>query len=277
MGSLIDMTGKHFGRLTVLGRSESQYALQHPNKVYWDCLCDCGNTKIVEGYNLRNGCVRSCGCLFSDSVTTHGESKSRLYKVWSSMKARCGNKNDRAYRFYGGKGVSVCSEWLSYENFAQWAKSSGYHVGLCIDRIDSSKNYCPENCRWITQSENSSRTATRLLTVNGTTLNYRQWQERIGMGKMSVAHWVERHGEEYAVKRIAAMLNPQDFSEGEIGALGIGKNKRRYATINGETLSFSAWAKRIGMTHTGVLHWVKEYGEDYAIQRIKSHLAAMGE
>lgn len=269
MGTLIDLTNKRFGRLTVVGRS---FCEQGYKGTFWDCDCDCGNSVRVDGWNLRQGFTKSCGCLFHDTVTTHGGTKDPLYKVWHGMKARCRNPHSKAFKYYGEKGVKVCDEWLDFKKFSDWASSSGYAKGLTLDRIDSNGNYCPENCRWITHSENSSRTARLFLTVNGETLSYSEWAKKLGVNRVAIAHWIERHGEDYAIRRIDATLNPQKYSTEEIFAIGIGKNIRRYATINGETLSYSAWAKKIGMSHNNILHTLKKYGEEYTIAKIEKRL-----
>lgn len=270
MGKLVDLTGERFGKLTVVGRSSQN---KGNKRTYWDCVCECGNRAVIESWNLRNGLTKSCGCLFRDSITSHGGCHTPLYRVWMGMKARCQNPNSKAFKYYGGKGVSVCDEWLDFQSFMDWAIFSGYSNGLTLDRVDSQGNYCPENCRWITQSENSSRTARRFLTVNGETLGYSQWAEKLGINRVAIEHWIQRHGEDYAIRRIDATLNPQNFSPKEISALGIGKNVRKYATIGEETLSYSAWAKRIGMSHTNLLHILKTQGEKFAIARIKQELS----
>lgn len=270
MGSLIDLTGKRFGRLTVIGRSKAS----SNKRVFWDCVCDCGKFHSVDGWNLRNGNVQSCGCLHKSIVTKHGDYLTNLYRVWRSMKGRCSNPNCSGFRFYGGKGISVCDEWLEYPAFKKWAFESGYKKGLTIDRIDSGGDYCPENCRWITQMENAKRTARNMLTVDGVTKSYIDWEESIGMGKMSIEHWVERHGEEYAIRRIDATLHPENYTKEEIAGLGIHKNRRKYISINGETLSLSAWANKIGVSHQTVLRWEKNYGNDYVVQKIMEYLEA---
>jgi len=91
----------------------------------------------------------------------HNMSNSDIYHVWQQMKDRCYNPNSKAYRFYGGKAVSICKEWLVFEAFATWAFLNGYQENLTIDRIESNGDYTPLNCRWIAQSENSYRMAHR--------------------------------------------------------------------------------------------------------------------
>ena len=81
----------------------------------------------------------------------------RLYRTWVSIRRRCNNKNTKDYKYYGGKGIRVSSDWDQFSSFEEWAISHGYSDTMSIDRIDSNKDYCPENCRWITFSENDSR------------------------------------------------------------------------------------------------------------------------
>ena len=102
-------------------------------------------------------------------MKTHGKSNTKLYRVWNSMKQRCLNPKDKFYFCYGGRGINICSEWLDQENgfinFYNWAIENGYKEGLTIDRIDNDGDYCPENCRWISVSENSRKKRTTKIDI----------------------------------------------------------------------------------------------------------------
>lgn len=152
---LIPMEGKQFGFLTVIKKSKK---VGNRKQVYWDCICICGTEKPFKGDELRNGGVKSCGCKRGHSLGTHRMSKSRIYRIWRHMKSRCYNPNVESYQWYGGKGIGVCEEWMSFEPFYEWAMTHGYEQNLSIDRIDNSKGYLPENCRWATDKEQSRNT-----------------------------------------------------------------------------------------------------------------------
>jgi len=152
----IDITGQRFGRLIVLRDTGKRYR----RYVIWACKCDCGKLVEVPSGDLRSGKIKSCGCLWKEMVKKiniiHGDSRIRLYDVWCSMKSRCLNPKNKAYKYYGGKGIKICKEWKNnYMMFKNWALANGYKEGLTIDRIDNDGNYCPENCQWLTKSENS--------------------------------------------------------------------------------------------------------------------------
>ena len=159
---MIDLIGQKYGRLTVV-----EFDRLQNHKTYWKCVCDCGLTVIATGNNLRSGNTKSCGCIrreqtaeLGKSNRTHGEghnARTRLYNIWCGMRQRCNRPTHHAYSLYGGKGVKVCEEWNDYTVFKEWALSHGYADNLSIDRIDPDKGYCPENCRWLTPSENTAR------------------------------------------------------------------------------------------------------------------------
>lgn len=166
-----DISGKRFGRLTAIkyiGKSKGKQTL-------WECKCDCGNIAIVHQQNLKSGHTSSCGCYNSEVASKrekeHGQSGTRLYNIWHDMIYRCYNSNHRSYKDYGGKGIIVCNEWKDdFEAFRNWAIENGYKENLSIDRIDSDKNYCPENCRWATDIQQANNTSRNLVfTVDGHT------------------------------------------------------------------------------------------------------------
>lgn len=122
----------------------------------------CGKEFDAVMYEVKNGHTKSCGCYkvaWGKVVRKHGESATRLYKIYYSMLSRCSNTNAVSYRFYGGKGIIVCEEWVSdYFIFKKWAIENGYNESLEIDRINPDGNYEPSNCRWITIMQNRQNT-----------------------------------------------------------------------------------------------------------------------
>lgn len=118
--------------------------------------CFCGKEFETRTASVNNGKTKSCGCLKGE---THNEAGTRLYRTWQSIKRRCLNPNAKDYLHYGGRGITVCDEWRdSYTAFKTWANANGYQQDLTIDRIDSSGNYEPNNCRWATKSVQSRNT-----------------------------------------------------------------------------------------------------------------------
>ena len=107
---------------------------------------------------------------------THNKSKTRLHRIWAAMKSRCYNPKNNRYENYGGKGIVVCDEWQDFEPFYDWAMSSGYRDDLTIDRIESSGNYEPSNCRWVTQkAQQNNRRNNHLIAYNGETHTLAEW------------------------------------------------------------------------------------------------------
>lgn len=182
-----DLTGRRFNQITVLGFDH----FDKWNKGHWLCRCDCGKIWTVETHQLKSGKTKACGCLKAkmagDRTRTHNQSKSKLYWVWSAMIKRCENPNDAAYKNYGMRGIAVCPEWHSFENFQRWAMSAGYQEGLTIERTDNNKGYSPENCTWATrQTQSENRRSIQKLTIDGKTLTISEWARRTGIDRHTI-------------------------------------------------------------------------------------------
>ena len=153
-----DITGKIYGRLTVLKRVENS----QQGDAMWLCQCDCGNQTITKGSSLRNGATRSCGCYHMErtieSTTKHSMSGTRLYHIYYGMLDRCYKESSKHYKNHGARGIKVCDEWRnSFPTFMEWASKNGYTDDLTIDRIDNDENYEPSNCRWATAKQHTQK------------------------------------------------------------------------------------------------------------------------
>lgn len=161
MPKFIDITGQKFGRLTV-----ESYA----GKGRWKVVCDCGIRKSIQTNHLSSGATKSCGCLCSETttkrLTKHGMTGSAEYESWYDMRRRVFKKNRPNYRWYGAKGITICDEWLSFDTF--YSDMGKRPEGTSLDRIDNTKGYCKENCRWATSKQQSRNRSTNLhVTYNG--------------------------------------------------------------------------------------------------------------
>lgn len=187
-----DLIGKKFGRLIVIEQIRK-------GKGQCLCLCECGNYKIIRTDHLKSGLTLSCGCLQKEraslACSKHNESSNKLYGVWSTMKARCQNKKSTKYKNYGARGITVCDEWNNdFSKFLLWARNNGYKDGLTIDRIDVNGNYCPENCRWATNKQQSrNKTNTIRIMFNGKLMAVADVAEILGI-KYSKLLWGYKNG-----------------------------------------------------------------------------------
>lgn len=158
MSKINDLTGQTFGRLTVIGIGTPYVGSDGRKRTRWECVCSCGSGRHIttSASNLRNGRTASCGCLSLEIRTKHGLRKHPLYYIWTGMKNRCYNTNDKGYPNYGERGIRVCDRWKdSFENFYKDV-IEGYEKGLQIDRKDNDGDYEPDNVRWVTRSQNQS-------------------------------------------------------------------------------------------------------------------------
>lgn len=157
----------------------------------WKCKCECGNETIVRDDALRAQSTKSCGCLSKTAAYKHGYKKTKLYREIDGMKKRCYNTNYKGHEKYKDKKITICDEWLDKDNgvknFCEWALSHGYKEGLSLDRIDNSKGYSPENCRWGNSlSQANNRDTNVRVEINGEEHTIAEWERIKGYTKGTV-------------------------------------------------------------------------------------------
>lgn len=174
------MIGSVFERLTVIGLSDQKYKLM--------CKCTCGQIKHVRKSDLMMGRVKSCGCLLKEKSSaravernsSHGMSRTRVYRIWAGIIDRCTNKNGKYFEHYMGRGITVCDRWKTFENFyTDMGDPPSKHS---IERIDNDKGYAPTNCKWATVDEqNNNKRSNIRITFENQTLTIAQWSKRINV------------------------------------------------------------------------------------------------
>lgn len=208
----IELTGQRFGRLIVLDRAENDRF----GKARWRCQCDCGKETTTRSNTLLKGETLSCGCLFQEkralgSKRSHGQSKTALYSVWSVAKGRCENPTDKNYRYYGGRGITMCDRWRrSFTDFQadMGPRPEGYTLG----RINNDGPYAPENCRWETYKQQARNTRrTFLVSHEGTTQTIGAWAEQLGIDEHALYFRIRTAG--WSIKR--ALTTPSTPPKGE--------------------------------------------------------------
>ena len=170
--------GDKFNKLTAVKFSHRNKRSQQ----FWLFRCDCGSEKIICVSSVKNNSSKSCGCLqkegLKERLTTHGMCKTKIYRSWAEMKRRCLNKNDTGYKDYGGRGITVCKEWLKFENFYDDMREMPKNKTL--DRIDNNGDYFKKNCKWSTPKEQANnRRNSHFLTYKGKTQTIAQWAEEL--------------------------------------------------------------------------------------------------
>lgn len=186
-----DITGRRYGKLTVLRRVKS---------TTWECKCDCGNTSQVLKCNLVTGNTTSCGCVYRASIgnitRTHGKSKSSVYYRYNHMIKRCYDTSYKQYVDYGGRGITVCPQWLGKGGFTQFLADMGeVPKDLSLDRIDNSKGYSPDNCRWASRKMQMRNKRSNTM-FKGKCLA--EWAEELGVKYSTIRGRMRRTGTVYA-------------------------------------------------------------------------------
>lgn len=204
MATPIDLTGKTFGRLTVISFS---HTARHYNR-YWNCICECGVKKCVSAASLSNGNAKSCGCYLVEcryKNIKHGNSRSSgktpEYNAWQAMKRRCDGKNTKLFNYYGGRGIYVCERWLhSFDNFLldMGEKPSIEHS---LDRFpDTDGNYEPSNCRWATDEQQRRNKRNNVwIEFEGVKMILNDWANYFGISRMSLKEMIGRVGKQQAM------------------------------------------------------------------------------
>ena len=187
-----DFINQKFNKWTILKELEpKKYVTNKRNvlKRVFLCVCECGNTKNVLLENLKRGISKSCGCLIKENsgIRTHGMSKTSEYHIWNSIKERCNNPKNHAYKYYGGRGISFYDKWEN--NFIEFynyigTRPSKYHS---IDRIDVNGNYEPGNIKWATRKEQSRNLRSNInITINGETKCINAWCDVYNISRATV-------------------------------------------------------------------------------------------
>lgn len=244
-----DILGKKFYKLLPISKVEG-------TRTKWHCVCDCGNTKDTYAWKLIQGKVKSCGCYEKENLNVisrhnnkHGMAETILYKKWCSMKARCFNPHYKYYKRYGGRGITVCPEWLGehgFEHFAEWAYNNGYDDSKTkyeqsIDRINTDGNYSPENCKWSNQLEQvKNRSNSFLITdIDGEELTHVQFSKKHGIDSKNL----------FVYRRMKKGLS----------AIDILKEWEDYERVNdGNYLKVSEFAQKHGVAKETVKLWINK-------------------
>ena len=183
------MIGKKFTNLLVVSKSEKPR--------YWACLCICGTEKVVRSDHLVLNKTKSCGCMASaltaernKKSAKHGKSISPTYKSWQSMRTRCMNPNSDQFPDYGARGITVCSRWNSFALF--FLDMGERPAGTTIDRIDNSKGYSPENCKWATMTEQENNKRNNVVfEFGGKIQTLSMWSRETGIGYQTLRKRVD--------------------------------------------------------------------------------------
>lgn len=205
-----DLTGSKFNRLRVVG-----FGGNKGGRCFWECVCDCGKTVKIRGDALKSGSTKSCGCLSAEKAkevhTKHGLSGKKIYWLYDNMVSRCTDTKSRHFKNYGGRGITVCDEWMeSRDAFYLWAVDNGYIENLQIDRKDNNKGYSPDNCIFTKRVDNNyNRRCTRNFTING--MFFKSAKEaagHFGVSSDTIRYWAGLHNKNYQPRPGCQSMRP---------------------------------------------------------------------
>lgn len=228
----IDLVGQRFERLLVLFESERRGAHR-----YWFCQCDCGNEKVVRHGHLLSGRTRSCGCLCTIGLgrRQHGNPylgpKTHTYKIWSGLIKRCYDAKAENFHLYGGRGITVCERWHSFEAFLT-DMGERPSKELTIERLDNERGYEPGNCAWRTKKDQANnRRSSRIIEWNGERRTLQQWAEATGISSSAISSRIDGLG--WTVQQ--ALTTPGRTYE------------KRFIEFRGERRTIEGWATHLGI------------------------------
>lgn len=232
--------GKKYGRLTVISKSEDKKSKSGKTTYHmYLCKCDCGNMVEAMIGHLISGHTKSCGCL-KNKWNVKNE---RLFNCWCNMKQRCESSGRRDSKYYHDKGIRYCESWKDYNKFQEWALSNGYDDDLTLDRIDNSKNYSPENCRWVTaQEQQRNKQNCRIYTYNGKTQTLSEWAIEYNIPFQTLASRIDKLG--YTFEN--ALKKPYGYQKTNV-----------FLEFNGKLYTEAEFARFIGYTNSGVSRLVR--------------------
>ena len=202
MGKMQDLTGKKFGRLTVIDKAEKHVKPSGGTVGRWKCKCDCGNVLVVDTHSLKSGHTQSCGCrkieMLVEQSTKHGMYRKTVYRTWDSMVQRCENQRHKQYNDYGGRGIKVCDRWRnSFQAFFDDVSILPHfgENGYTLDRMNVNGNYEPTNVRWATKKEQQNNMRSNLLiSYNDQTKTLSQWAEELGFKNSTLYSRIVTYG-----------------------------------------------------------------------------------
>lgn len=208
MGKPVDHTEETIGSFYLVEKLEQR---DKSGNVFYRGVCVFCGAEFVRRYQdfLVSKNLNYCRC--KKNICRHKWENKRLQNIFYCMKSRCYVPRRPNYKNWGGKGIKICDEWLKDPgNFEKWAFENGYTDNLTIDRIDGNKDYCPENCRWVTRAENASKTSkTIYIEVDGISLSLREWERKLGKYLSYFVRYNKKHGMEATKEHIRELLSKQ--------------------------------------------------------------------
>lgn len=257
MSKAIDLTNRRYDMLVAKRQVHRDNDKHH---AYWECECDCGNIVIVRKDSLESGHAKSCGCM-EKKYKKHGYSYTKLYGIFQNMKDRCYNPNNQAYPSYGGRGITICPEWLQdggVENFIKWSYENGYVDGKSraqqsIDRKDNDKGYSPDNCRWVNKDiQNYNKRCTRKIVIDGEEKTILDLHNEYGISITALRGRYQRYTKGKIT--IEELISKEKL---------INRPQQILITVDGVTQNLTEWEKETGISRKTIANRYRKGARSY--------------